>query len=177
MKTPRPQNRREWRRMNFALRSGVAKSLGVLACFVFSAALANAQIDGVTEPVGDQGQASASAAQPKTHPNGNLDAKMNQIGTVMLRGASLADWMFAIQQEWNINIVFSPTDLEGDKVDGAFEKVTLREILNAILLTGGYGYQRIGNLYGDRFRRRSAEDHPGMERCPGLGGGGHDAGQ
>ena len=37
----------------------------------------------------------------------DLKAQLDVTGTMVLRDASLSDWLFAIQQEWKINIVFS----------------------------------------------------------------------
>lgn len=73
-----------------------------------------------------------------------LEAKLDTRGSITLRKAALADWVFAIKQEWGINIV-SGVDLQNETVDGGFEDTPLREILSEILFVRGYGFQAVGN--------------------------------
>jgi len=73
-----------------------------------------------------------------------LEAKLDTPGAIMLRDASLADWLFAIQDLWKVDIVFG-NELQTETVNGGFGKTTtLREILNAILTSRNYGYEPVG---------------------------------
>jgi len=82
------------------------------------------------------------AEQAKTAAD-SLDAKLDQKGTVILRDASLVEWLFAIQKEWGVDIVVG-NELQRDVVNGGFTDATLREVLTSILYSRGYGYRRVG---------------------------------
>lgn len=73
----------------------------------------------------------------------SLEAKLEQKGTIVLRDASLVEWLFAIQKEWGIDIVVG-NELQREVVNGAFTDTTLREVLNSILISRGYGYRQVG---------------------------------
>ncbi|MCA9144105.1 MAG: type II secretion system protein GspD [Planctomycetaceae bacterium] len=73
----------------------------------------------------------------------SLEAKLDQKGTIILRDASLVEWLFAIQREWGIDIVVG-NELQREVVNGAFTDTTLREVLNSILISRGYGYRQVG---------------------------------
>ncbi len=73
----------------------------------------------------------------------SLEAKLDQKGTIILRDASLVEWLFAIQKEWGIDIVVG-NELQREVVNGAFTDTTLREVLNSILISRGYGYRQVG---------------------------------
>jgi general secretion pathway protein D len=85
-----------------------------------------------------------SPSSSATDPSLDLDVVLATPGTIQLRDATLADWVFAIQAEWKINIV-AGGELQRETVSGAFTKTPLRDVLNAILYTRGYGYQEVGN--------------------------------
>lgn len=89
------------------------------------------------------GSASHAHAQD-TQGSSELEAKLDSRGTLMLRNATLADWAFAIKQEWGINIV-SGANLQNEVVDAGFENAPLRDILSEILFVRGYGFQAVGN--------------------------------
>ena len=72
-----------------------------------------------------------------------LEAKLDQKGTIVMRDATLVEWLFAIQREWGVDIVVG-NELQRDVVNGAFTDATLREVLTAILYARGYGYRQIG---------------------------------
>jgi general secretion pathway protein D len=88
--------------------------------------------------------APVAADAADTPPAVDLDAVLATPGTIQLRDATLADWIFAIQAEWKINIV-AGGELQQETVSGAFTETPLRDVLNAILYTRGYGYQEVGN--------------------------------
>ncbi|MBI2479551.1 MAG: hypothetical protein HYV60_13230, partial [Planctomycetia bacterium] len=48
----------------------------------------------------------------------SLEAKLEQKGTIILRDASLVEWLFAIQKEWGIDIVVG-NELQREVVNGA----------------------------------------------------------
>ena len=87
---------------------------------------------------------SSRAVAQGTRGSSELEAKLDSPGTLMLRDASLADWAFAIKQEWGINIV-SGANLKDETVDAGFENTPLRDILSEILFVRGFGFQVVGN--------------------------------
>lgn len=72
-----------------------------------------------------------------------LEAKLDQPGTIILRDATLVEWLFAIQKEWGVDIVVG-NELQREIVNGAFTDTTLREVLTSILISRGYGYRQVG---------------------------------
>lgn len=73
----------------------------------------------------------------------SLEEKLETKGTIILRDASLVEWLFAIQKEWGIDIVVG-NELQREIVNGAFTDTTLREVLTSILVSRGYGYRQVG---------------------------------
>ncbi|MEO8493720.1 MAG: secretin N-terminal domain-containing protein [Planctomycetota bacterium] len=73
----------------------------------------------------------------------SLEAKLDQKGTIILRDATLVEWLFAIQKEWGIDIVVG-NELQKEIVNGAFTDTTLREVLTSILVSRGFGYRQVG---------------------------------
>jgi len=68
-----------------------------------------------------------------------LQAILDRRGDLMLRKTDLTDALFTIGQEWGVSLVM------GQRVEGEvhcdFRNAPLRDVLNAILLSNGYGYQ------------------------------------
>ncbi len=62
-------------------------------------------------------------------------------GDLTLRNSSLSGALFTISELWGINIVAG--SVEGS-VNGVFKDAPLREILDSILLSNGYGYRSVG---------------------------------
>jgi len=77
------------------------------------------------------------------NPTTSLEAKLDQKGTIILRDATLVEWLFAIQKEWGIDIVVG-NELQKEIVNGAFTDTTLREVLTSILVSRGFGYRQVG---------------------------------
>ncbi|MBM3999572.1 MAG: hypothetical protein FJ297_08560 [Planctomycetes bacterium] len=73
----------------------------------------------------------------------DLQAKLQQKGTLILRDASLIEALFAIKENWGVNIVVG-NDVKG-AINGAFTDAPLHRILDAILAPAGYGYRAIGD--------------------------------
>ncbi|MBC8352928.1 MAG: hypothetical protein H8E66_13115 [Planctomycetes bacterium] len=82
----------------------------------------------------------ASAHADNSEAASSLKTKLEKTGTIILRDASLVEWLFAIQREWGIDIVVG-NELQAEVVNGAFTDTTLREVLNTILISRGFGYR------------------------------------
>ncbi|GIW90872.1 MAG: hypothetical protein KatS3mg109_1304 [Pirellulaceae bacterium] len=87
-------------------------------------------------------QAQTPVSQTPT-PSEQVLAKLRQRGTLILRDASLVEALFAIQENWGVNIVVG-NDVKG-AVNGAYNNAPLHEILDSILASQGYGYLAIGD--------------------------------
>ncbi len=70
------------------------------------------------------------------------DQLLNKRGSITLRNVTLADALFTISETWKVNLLFGQ-DVTGE-VNGAFRDVTLREVLDSLLLANGYGYRPRG---------------------------------
>ena len=75
----------------------------------------------------------------------DLQAKLDRKGTIVLgENATLNQWILAIQQEWDVNIVCSG-ELQTKTVSGGFTDAPLRNVLNSILYSTGCGYEVVGD--------------------------------
>jgi len=81
----------------------------------------------------------ASDPLPPTSPAETLQRR----GSITLRNATLIEWLFAIQKEWQVDIV-GGSELEKETFSGAFTEKSLQEVLTAILFARGYGYRQVG---------------------------------
>jgi general secretion pathway protein D len=72
----------------------------------------------------------------------SLTSKLTQRGDLTLRDTPLADALFTIAQIWEVNFVVG-ADIEGQFI-GTFQDAPLYEILDAVLLSNGYGYRPVG---------------------------------
>lgn len=78
-------------------------------------------------------------------PGSDLQFKLDRRGSIILgENSTLSQWIVAIQQEWNVNIVCSG-DLQAKMVSGGFTDTPLRSVLNSILYTSGCGYEIVGD--------------------------------
>lgn len=99
----------------------------------------------------DAAKKTAAAVLPPKKPNPNptpapkesenLATALERPGDLNLHGLTLNAALFAIGEQWNINIVSG--ELQGT-VNGVFTQAPLREILDAILLSNGYNYRAVG---------------------------------
>ncbi|MCA9241333.1 MAG: type II secretion system protein GspD, partial [Planctomycetales bacterium] len=87
------------------------------------------------EPLAPRGPAPQRPAQP------SLQQALETRGDLMLQGGTLKAALFTIGEQWRINIVAG--DVSG-AVNGTFKDAKLREILDSILLSNGYGYRAVG---------------------------------
>lgn len=80
---------------------------------------------------------------PDSLPGQNLTTLLETRGTLTLRDATLTEALFALRQQWKIDMVVAD-NVEGN-VNATFTGASLREILDSLLLTRGYGYRVLGN--------------------------------
>lgn len=83
-----------------------------------------------------------SARLPTSLPDAQLVQLLNRRGHLTLREATLVEALFALREQWNVDMVVS-NNVEG-QVSATFTNATLREILDSLLLSRGYGYQVVG---------------------------------
>lgn len=72
-----------------------------------------------------------------------MRTKLSKRGDLTLRDATLIDALFTIREIWGVNLVVG-NDVQGD-VNGSFVNAPLYEILDAILVSKGYGYRPVGD--------------------------------
>ncbi len=97
-----------------------------------------------TQPYTAPSQAEPGRNQPLPAPpavSATLLDALEKPGDLTLQGGTLKTALFTISDQWGINIVAG--ELEGS-VNGVFKKAPLREILDSILLSNGYGYRAVG---------------------------------
>ncbi|MEN1680100.1 MAG: secretin N-terminal domain-containing protein [Planctomycetota bacterium] len=70
-----------------------------------------------------------------------LGEALNRRGDLTLQGNSLSEALMTISELWKINIVAA--EVPGS-VNGVFKDAPLKEILDAILISNGYGYRAVG---------------------------------
>lgn len=88
--------------------------------------------------------ATATVNRPKPaekKPAVPLHVALERRGDLTLRNSSLNAALFTISELWGINIVAG--DVPGS-VNGVFVDAPLREILDSILISNGYGYRSVG---------------------------------
>ena len=86
----------------------------------------------------------AAASSPSDPPKArsiSLDEALARRGDLTLRNSSIDGALFTISELWHINIVVG--EVKGT-VNGVFKDAPLREILDSILLSNGYGYRPVG---------------------------------
>lgn len=118
----------------------IRRSLGGLRQCLWRAALAAAVLAPQTLPP------VLWAQTPVSRPSSlsaEIEAKLKQRGTLILRDATLIETLFAIKENWEINIVVD-NDVKG-AINGAYTNAPLHEILDSILLPHGYGYRAVGD--------------------------------
>lgn len=89
------------------------------------------------------GTAQESGKVPDSLPGQNLTTLLETRGTLTLRDATLTEALFALREQWKIDMVVAD-NVEGN-VNATFTGASLREILDSLLLTRGYGYRVLGN--------------------------------
>lgn len=92
-----------------------------------------------TERTGQLTPPSTSRQAPV--PKVDLLTALERRGDLTLRNSSLNGALFTISELWGVNIVSSEVN---GSVNGVFKDAPLREILDSILLSNGYGYRPVG---------------------------------
>ena len=82
------------------------------------------------------------AELPASLPDTALQNTLSRKGSLTLRDATLVEAMFALRQQWQVDMVMS-NSLDGE-VNATFVDTSLREILDSLLISRGYGYQVVG---------------------------------
>lgn len=83
------------------------------------------------------------APLPASLPDQSMEQTLEKRGSLTLRDATVIEALFALRQQWNIDMVVSDT-IDG-QINATFSNASLREILDSLLLSRGYGYQIVGN--------------------------------
>lgn len=83
------------------------------------------------------------APLPASLPDQSMERTLERRGSLTLRDATVIEALFALRQQWNIDMVVSDT-IDG-QINATFSNASLREILDSLLLSRGYGYQIVGN--------------------------------
>jgi general secretion pathway protein D len=97
-----------------------------------------------SQPYTASDQSNQQRNQPLPTPpavSATLIEALEKRGELTLQGGTLKTALFTISDQWGINIVAG--ELEGS-VNGVFKNAPLREILDSILLSNGYGYRAVG---------------------------------
>lgn len=85
----------------------------------------------------------AKSIAPNSETIRTFDQILNRRGNVIFRDTALAEVIYTLSQQWNINIV-AGAEVSGT-VSGTFRDAPLREILDSLLSVNGYGYRQNGN--------------------------------
>ena len=91
----------------------------------------------------DGATAQESGKFPDSLPSKSLTTLLETRGTLTLRDATLTEALFALREQWNIDMVVAD-NVEGN-VNATFTGASLRQILDSLLLSRGYGYRVLGN--------------------------------
>jgi general secretion pathway protein D len=85
----------------------------------------------------------AESVAPNAPQMRSFEQVLNRRGNVIFRDTQLAQVIYTLSQQWDVNIV-AGADVTGT-VSGTFRDATLREILDSLLSVNGYGYRVNGN--------------------------------
>lgn len=77
-----------------------------------------------------------------TLPDAELSGILERRGNLTLRDVTIVEALFVLREQWKIGMVIAD-DVEG-QVNATFTGASLREILDSLLLSRGYGYQIVG---------------------------------
>ena len=77
-----------------------------------------------------------------TLPDAGLSGILERKGNLTLRDVTIVEALFVLREQWKVDMVIAD-DVEG-QVNATFSDASLREILDSLLLSRGYGYQIVG---------------------------------
>ncbi len=77
-----------------------------------------------------------------TLPDAALSGILERKGNLTLRDMTIVEALFVLREQWKVDMVIA-SDIEG-QVNATFNGASLREILDSLLLSRGYGYQIVG---------------------------------
>ncbi|MGE0760527.1 MAG: secretin N-terminal domain-containing protein [Pirellulaceae bacterium] len=125
---------------------GVAGLLGWIGAGGRSDGWVYAQEGGKSGPSA-RAEATSPSAPPaaSSRPTQDIDKLLARKGTLIVKEATLADWMFSIMQTWKVDIHFDPAALQRETYSAQFTDTPLSEVLNTILTPKGFAYQRVAN--------------------------------
>jgi len=112
------------------------RGIGLLLGLLLAASAASAQD---TSAEDESSLAIGSVAQ--FSPGRDMTQALERRGDLRLHGTSLSAALFTINELWKVNIVAG--QVEGE-VNGVFKDAPLKEILDTILDSNGYGYRLVG---------------------------------
>lgn len=81
-------------------------------------------------------------ALSSTLPDAELSGVLERRGNLTLRDVTIVEALFVLREQWKVDMVIAD-DVEG-QVNATFTGASLREILDSLLLSRGYGYQIVG---------------------------------
>gem|GEM_PF-973403 len=77
-----------------------------------------------------------------TLPNAELSGILERRGNLTLRDVTIVEALFVLREQWKVDMVIAD-DVAG-QVNATFTDASLREILDSLLLSRGFGYQIVG---------------------------------
>jgi general secretion pathway protein D len=83
---------------------------------------------------------------------------LDQRASVTFKDTPLTDVVFSLGEVWDVNIV-AGSEVTGT-VNGVFKDATLRDVLDAVLTSQGYGYQHAGDSLVIVARDKMGRDDP-----------------
>ena len=84
----------------------------------------------------------STRALSSTLPDAKLSAILERRGNLTLRDVTIVEALFVLREQWQVDMVIAD-DVEG-QVNATFTGASLREILDSLLLSRGFGYQIVG---------------------------------
>jgi general secretion pathway protein D len=131
------------------LQDATRRTLSAIAACVCVLLLSVAPVS--AQNVSNQNDLSSRRVQPNSTPARTLSATLpdagladvlERKGNLTLRDVSIIEALFVLREQWKVDMVIAD-DVEG-QVNATFTGASLREILDSLLLSRGYGYQIVG---------------------------------
>lgn len=123
---------------------GAVLLVGALGLFVAAPAVRGQPLpprEALPRPALTAPQAAPQNSVAKANADEPLVETLGRRGDLTLRNSSLNEALLTISELWGINVVAG--EVPGS-VNGVFKDAPLREILDSILISNGYGYRAVG---------------------------------